>query len=131
MRYMASLHSNILLHGVRKRLLGLVSAGIQNIWLQVKGKDALERLRFILRYDADDFSDVLNFGGLLTSDGKFKMSALIKGTMLDIKDRTFHSSESANERWIRFVGDRSQSTPFATAEYAKMLNTGRRKIVRT
>ena len=61
---MASRYSNVLLGGLRKRILGLVGDGIQNIWFSCKGDRALERLRFVLRYDAEDFSDIITFGGL-------------------------------------------------------------------
>ena len=57
--------------------MGLVGDGIQNIWFSCKGVHALERLRFVLKYDVEDFSDMLTFGGLLTRNGKFKMNALL------------------------------------------------------
>jgi len=103
---MASNRSNVLLAGVRRRILDLTSFGVQNVWFECKKEEALYRLRLILRFDTDDFADLLKYGGLLTMDGKFKLSTLIEGTKLDVEESLTNTQKSGNERWIRFRGDR-------------------------
>ena len=126
---MATRHSNVLLDGLRKRIIDRTGDGIQNVWFNCKGELALDRLRYALRYDPDDYNDILFYSGLLTTDGKFQIGTLSKGTMLEIEDRTFHSKISANERWIRFVSDRLQIHQFATDKSARKLAPGDKRLL--
>ena len=51
---MASRHPNVLLDGLRKRIIDRTGDGIQNVWFNCKEELALDLLRYALRYDADD-----------------------------------------------------------------------------
>jgi len=118
-----------LLAGVRKRILDLISSGVQNVWFECRKEGALDRLRLILRFDADDFADVLKYGGLLTKDRKFKLKAFIEGTKLDVEERLTNTQQSGHERWIRFIGDRMQLCMFATHESASKLMPGDQRLM--
>ena len=80
--------------------MNLICSGVRNVWHECKKEGGLEGLRLILRFSTDDFVDVLKYGGLLTKDDKFKLHALIEGTMLDFDERRTFNTKKIGQRTL-------------------------------